>query len=59
MSQGERFEKAREQARLSYEEANGIPLPACAPIKLGLVLNYSVFYYEVIKDTKKACAIAD
>ena len=59
MSQGERFEKSREQARLSYEEANGIALPACAPIKLGLVLNFSVFYYEVIKDTKKACAVAD
>ena len=59
MSQGERFEKAREAARMSYEEANGINLPACAPVKLGLVLNLSVFYYEVMKDTKRACAIAD
>ena len=59
MSQGERFEKARESARTSYEDANAINLPACAPIKLGLVLNLSVFYYEVMKDTKRACSIAD
>ena len=59
MSQGEKFEKAKENARTSYEEANAINLPPCAPIKLGLVLNLSVFYYEVMKDTKRACTIAD
>ena len=59
MSQGERFEKSREAARQSYEEANSINLSACAPIKLGLVLNFSVFYYEVMKDTNRAMNIAD
>ena len=59
MSQGEIFEKAKESARTSYEEANTINLSACAPIKLGLVLNLSVFYYEVMKDIKRACSIAD
>merc|ERR1712228_1009152 len=59
MSQGDKYEKAKESARSSYEDANAINLSACAPIKLGLVLNLSVFYYEVMKDTKRACTIAD
>lgn len=28
------------------------------PIRLGLALNYSVCFYEIIKDQKKACALA-
>jgi len=28
------------------------------PIRLGLALNYSVCYYEVLKDKKKACELA-
>lgn len=43
----------------AYTEANGITLPPCNPIKLGLALNFSVFYYEVMKDHKKACDLAD
>ena len=43
----------------AYEEANGIDLPACNPIKLGLALNYSVFNYEVLKNHSKACTLAD
>ena len=34
-------------------------MPSCNPIKLGLALNFSVFYYEVMKDHKKACQLAD
>ena len=28
------------------------------PIRLGLALNYSVFYYEIRNDPKQACQIA-
>ena len=44
----------------SYKEANDLAnkLPCTNPIKLGLALNFSVFYYEVKNDPKKACEIA-
>ena len=28
------------------------------PVKLGLALNFSVFYFEIMGDAKKACEIA-
>ncbi|KAH9411759.1 14-3-3-like signal transduction protein [Ordospora pajunii] len=44
----------------SYEEATkkAKPLPPTNPIKLGLALNYSVFHYEILNDSEKACLIA-
>ena len=54
------LEKARQGALQSYKEAEvaGRELPACNPIKLGLALNFSVFYYEVLNDPAKACNLA-
>jgi hypothetical protein len=49
----------KQEALKSYNEAVEITLPPCNPIKLGLALNFSVFHYEVMKDQKKACSLAD
>jgi Skp family chaperone for outer membrane proteins len=44
-----------------YERAYKIAqehLRTTHPIRLGLALNYSVCYYEILKDKKKACELA-
>jgi 14-3-3 protein epsilon len=58
-AEGAKLETTKTEALKAYNEANQITLPPCNPIKLGLALNFSVFYYEVMKDSKKACQIAD
>lgn len=58
-AQGAKLEQVKTEALKAYSEANGITLPPCNPIKLGLALNFSVFHYEVMKDHKKACALAE
>ena len=59
ISQGMKLLESKEQARKLYDEANSIVLPACNPVKLGIVLNLAVFYYEILQDYKRACAVAD
>merc|ERR1711915_341779 len=54
-----KLEEVKENALKAYNEANQIDLPACNPIKLGLALNFSVFHYEVMKNHKAACELAD
>ena len=53
------LEQIKKKALNAYEEANKIVLPPCNPIKLGLALNFSVFHYEVMKNHKAACDLAD
>lgn len=46
-------------ARDAYKNAyEGVDLPATHPIRLGLALNYSVFYYEILKAPEKGCSLA-
>lgn len=45
----------------AYEDAYAIAekdLPTTHPIRLGLALNFSVFYYEIQSDPPKACELA-
>uniref|UniRef100_A0A7S4V5G1 14-3-3 domain-containing protein n=1 Tax=Alexandrium monilatum TaxID=311494 RepID=A0A7S4V5G1_9DINO len=50
-----------QSAREAYEAASTLAeasLPSTHPIRLGLALNFSVFYYEVLGDPSKACSLA-
>ena len=58
-AQNDKLEQVKKEALKAYQEASGISLPPCNPIKLGLALNFSVFHYEVMKDHKTACELAD
>ena len=58
-AKGTKFEEVKQDALNAYVKANKIDLPPCNPIKLGLALNFSVFHYEVMKNHKAACQLAD
>ena len=50
-----------EQSEKSYQEATDVAangLASTHPIRLGLALNFSVFYYEIKSDHTKACKLA-
>lgn len=49
-----------QKALVAYETATRMAstiLLKSHPILLGLALNFSIYYYEILNDTKKACAI--
>ena len=50
------IEKAQEAYNQATQAAN--TLKATHPIRLGLALNYSVFYYEIVNSPELACKLA-
>ena len=49
------------QSQNAYQEAFDIAekeMPPTHPIRLGLALNYSVFFYEIINAPDRACELA-
>ncbi|CAE8613848.1 unnamed protein product [Polarella glacialis] len=60
-SAGENHSKAAQEAHDAYQTASETAiseLPPTHPIRLGLALNFSVFYYEVYASPEKACLLA-
>lgn len=57
---GQAFQKCRDESKASYEEAAEMAksLPPVNSLRLGLSLNFSVFYYEIDKSPSKACILA-
>ncbi|MBA0782981.1 hypothetical protein Gotri_000782 [Gossypium trilobum] len=53
--------EAAEQSLKGYEAASAAAntdLPSTHPIRLGLALNFSVFYYEIMNSPERACHLA-
>ncbi|CAA0822499.1 14-3-3-like protein GF14 iota [Striga hermonthica] len=53
--------EAAEQSLKGYEAASAsanTDLPSTHPIRLGLALNFSVFYYEIMNSPERACHLA-
>ena len=57
----DKIEEVKQGALDGYKKSQDLSasLNACNPIRLGLALNFSVFYYEVINDHKKACELGE
>jgi len=53
--------EAAENSLIAYKSASDIAiteLPPTHPIRLGLALNFSVFYYEILNSPDRACHLA-
>lgn len=59
-AQGDLKQKVSDGALKAYKDASDMAknLSSIHPIALGLALNFSVFYYEVMGDHETACSIA-
>jgi len=59
-AEGEFLTQKKEAARVAYDKATEAAkdLSVTDPIRLGLALNASVFQYEILGDSTKACSIA-
>merc|ERR1711939_331922 len=60
-STGSQRKESAENALTAYKSASEIAnteLPPTHPIRLGLALNFSVFYYEILNSPDRACQLA-
>jgi len=58
---GEKKNQVSDNALQAYQKATDVAtktLPATHPIRLGLALNFSVFYYEILSKPEEAIKIA-
>lgn len=58
---GETRQQAADNAHEAYKKATEVAeaqLDATHPIRLGLALNFSVFYYEIYNSPDRACRLA-
>ncbi|KAM6574662.1 hypothetical protein CsatA_022989 [Cannabis sativa] len=58
---GDERKTTAEDTMISYKAAQDIAVADLAfthPIRLGLALNFSMFYYEILNQSDKACTLA-
>jgi hypothetical protein len=60
VSSGDKRLDLAEKSQEAYDAATSTAssLASTHPIKLGLALNYSVFHYEIMNDSNRACLLA-
>jgi len=61
VASGEKRPEVIQESNGAYESALNTAkeyMPPTHPIRLGLALNYSVFYYEILNSPEKACGLA-
>jgi 14-3-3 protein epsilon len=57
----DRRKEVADKSLESYQAATeiaGVELPSTHPLRLGLALNFSVFYFEIMGVPEKACQLA-
>jgi len=60
-TQGDKRKAGAENSLTAYKSASEIAvseLSSTHPIRLGLALNFSVFYYEILNSPERACQLA-
>ncbi|KAM7540061.1 hypothetical protein Aperf_G00000043761 [Anoplocephala perfoliata] len=58
---GDERKQASENSLTAYKDATSVAekeMPTTNPIRLGLALNFSVFYYEIMNNPTRACELA-
>ncbi|CAL9691548.1 unnamed protein product [Knipowitschia caucasica] len=60
VASGDERQKVIKDSEMAYKKALEISedMGTTHPIRLGLALNFSVFYYEIVNDQKEACKLA-